>query len=47
MTQYDYLNQAWVVNGRYVACGHPTAMACDCYGRLHVGEIALQTENVQ
>jgi len=22
--QYDYTNQAWVVDGRYVRCGHAT-----------------------
>ena len=35
---YDYDKQAWVVNGRYVACGHPAALACGCYGRQHAGE---------
>lgn len=32
---YDYENQAWVLNGRYVRCGHPDTMKCDCFGRLH------------
>jgi hypothetical protein len=35
---FDYAKQAWVVNGRYVRCGHPEAMDCQCYGRLHEGE---------
>lgn len=35
---YDYANQAWVVGGKYVACGHPQSMNCGCYGRVHVGE---------
>ena len=35
---YDYDNQAWVRDGVYVACGHPQAMGCKCYGRLHAGE---------
>jgi hypothetical protein len=35
---YDYENQAWVVNGIYVDCGHPSDMACGCYGREHKGE---------
>lgn len=35
---FDYQNQAWVVNGKYVACGHPASMECDCFGRLHAGE---------
>lgn len=37
---YDYDRQAWVVNGHYVRCGHPEAMKCSCYGRLHEGEKA-------
>jgi len=35
---YDYENQAWVRNGRYVCCGHPATVDCRCYGRLHQGE---------
>ena len=40
---YDYQNQAWVVSGRYVSCGHVSVpgtgeFKCDCYGRLHAGE---------
>ena len=35
---YDYDNQAWVKNGRYVRCGHPENMPCRCYGRKHEGE---------
>ena len=35
---YDYKNQAWVISGRYVACGHPEAMNCRCYGKIHEGE---------
>ncbi len=35
---YDYDNQAWVQNGVYVRCGHPDAMGCRCYGKLHEGE---------
>lgn len=37
---YDYDNQAWTINGRYVRCGHPESMDCGCYGRLHAGEKA-------
>ena len=39
-TRYDYERQAWVVDGRYVRCGHPAEMDCQCYGRLHEGEPA-------
>lgn len=33
---YDYRHQAWVVDGRYVECGH--GKPCDCYGTKHHGE---------
>lgn len=35
---YDYVNQSWVKEGRYITCGHPDTMKCDCYGRKHTGE---------
>lgn len=35
---YDYDNQAWIINGKYVRCGHPQEMNCNCYGRLYEGE---------
>lgn len=35
---FDYVNQAWVTEGRYQTCGHPETMTCDCYGRQHHGE---------
>lgn len=35
---YDYDNQAWVIDGRYVRCGHPEDMNCGCYGREYEGE---------
>ena len=34
---YDYDNQAWVADGRYVRCGHPESMTCGCYGRQYEG----------
>lgn len=39
-TYYDYYNQAWVVDGKYAACGHPESLDCNCYGKLHAGETA-------
>jgi hypothetical protein len=39
-TQYDYDNQAWIVNGVYAKCYHPKDMNCSCYGTLHEGEKA-------
>ena len=38
---YDYVNQAWVKDGKYVPCGHSVPMQCSCYGRLHQGEQCL------
>jgi len=38
MNGYDYENQAWVVDGKYVRCGHPENMKCGCCGREHEGE---------
>ena len=47
---YDYTNQAWVIDGKYVPCGHVRIQVrkpdgtrelkdwCNCYGRLHRGE---------
>ena len=40
--RYDYNQQAWVVDGAYVRCGHPKAMPCACYGRAHAGEAATK-----
>ncbi len=34
---YDYDRQAWVIDRRYVDCGHADAMDCECYGRRHAG----------
>ena len=36
--EYDYDNQAWIVDGKYVKCGHPDSMDCKCYGKIHEGE---------
>jgi hypothetical protein len=50
MIRFDYEKQAYIVNGRYVSCGHPAAgtefpwggvfEGCECYGRIHAGELA-------
>ncbi len=37
---FDYTNQAWVRDGKYIRCGHPETMNCKCYGKLHEGMIA-------
>jgi hypothetical protein len=42
---YDYVHQAWVADGKYVRCGHPKSMQCNCYGRLHEGETYNETEH--
>lgn len=44
---YDYTNQAWVVSGVYVRCGHPEAMRCGCYGRKHEGESVGRGEEMK
>jgi hypothetical protein len=48
---YDYSRQAWVVDGKYVACGHalpnPSTgkqTPCQCYGRLHAGEPSIEQQ---
>ncbi len=35
---YDYDNQAWVRDGKYVSCGHPESMTCQCFGKLNAGK---------
>lgn len=35
---YDYDNQAWARNGKYLDCGHPSNMDCGCFDRIHRGE---------
>ncbi len=44
MVRFDYDNQAWTKDGRYVRCGHPEAMDCQCFGKLHEGEMAPSQE---
>ena len=35
---YDYEKQAWVLDGRYLRCGHHGLLNCNCFGKLHEGE---------
>lgn len=35
---YDYVNKAWVVDGKYKRCGHKESMDCTCFGKVHEGE---------
>lgn len=35
---YDYQNQAWIQEFKYLRCGHVDEMNCNCYGKLHEGE---------
>ena len=37
---FDYVNQAWTIDGRYVVCAHPDSPRCNCYGTRHAGELA-------
>lgn len=38
--EYDYINQAWIIDGIYQACNHPEEMNCNCYGKLNKGKKA-------
>ena len=40
MLRFDYTTQAWIRDGKYIDCGHPKAMICGCFGRVHKGEVA-------
>jgi hypothetical protein len=44
-SHFDYVNQAWTVDGLYVACGHPASDPCGCFGKLHAGQ-AAKLENL-
>ena len=44
---YDYKNQVWIKNGKYVNCGHPENMNCNCFGRKHANEPAIITEHCE
>ncbi len=35
---YDYENQAWVKDGKYIRCGHSPDFDCQCFGKIHEGE---------
>ena len=37
MTQFDYTNQCWIVDGIIQECGHKWSEDCGCYGRKHAG----------
>ena len=39
--QYDYENQAWLKDGKYIKCGHTND--CECYGKKHEGETPKTT----
>ena len=41
---YDYTRQAWVVNGKYVRCGHPEAMNCQCFGKANEGKPSIERQ---
>lgn len=45
-TQYDYTNQAWVIDGKYANCAHPAAMKCDCFGRINEGKVAPASNDI-
>ncbi len=35
---FDYKHQAFVKDGRYVACSHTLKAECKCFGTAHAGE---------
>lgn len=41
---YSYTLQCWIINRVVQDCGHPDAMHCQCYGRIHKGETILVEE---
>lgn len=41
---FDYHNQAWVIEGGYVSCGHPERINCDCFGRIAQESHQQQTQ---
>lgn len=43
---YDYDNQAWVKDGKYLSCCHPESMQCKCFGKLHKGETRDMIESI-
>ena len=45
-TCYDYTNQAWIINGRYIRCGHQESVDCQCYGKIHEGEEVALNANI-
>ena len=38
ITGFDYTNQAWVQNGRYLRCAHGPDLACGCFGKINQGK---------
>src|ERR1700686_2176809 len=45
--EYDYRNQAWLLDGKYVSCSHPAEMDCKCFGRVHSGEEAADDAELE
>ena len=41
---FDYVHQAWVRDGKYVRCGHPENMRCNCWGRIYEHQLAVRTK---
>ena len=44
---FDYSNQAWVVDGKFVPCGHVNrngVRRCSCFGTIHAHEPCTTTE---
>lgn len=46
MLQYDYTNQAWVRDGKYLPCNHDLMFPCMCFGRAHAGEAVKNSPEI-
>lgn len=44
---FDYENQAWVIEGKYLRCGHPDQMDCSCFGKVHDGELVDDYKTIE
>lgn len=43
---FDYERQAWLRDGRYIACGHLTPQ-CPCFGTRHAGRTPEQARDYE
>lgn len=46
-TEFDYDNQAWIVDGKYIRCGHHEEHDCMCYGKKWEGLTVEQARRAE